>query len=124
RRAFVVHGVDGLDEISTTGATVVFEASEAKVSHHLWTPADFGVPRALLSRLIPDRKEDNIDILHAVLSGKSGPHRDIVLVNAAAALMVAGRVQDLRAGMIVAGESIDSGAAKAKLDSLIAFRPD
>lgn len=122
RRAFVVHGLDGLDEISTTGPTTVYEATAAGgVTQHLWTPSDFGVPRTVLSKLIPDRKEENVDIAHNVLSGASGPHRDIVLVNAAAALLVAGRVNDLRAGMIVAGESIDSGAARRKLEALAAF---
>jgi len=121
RRALVVHGLDGLDEISTTGPTVVYEACEGRITDHLWTPADFGVQRTVVSRLIPDRKEDNVDIAHAVLSGKSGPHRDIVLVNAAAALWIAGRVNDLRAGMVVAGESIDSGAARGKLHSLVGF---
>ena len=121
RRALVVHGLDGLDEISTTGPTVVYESIEGRVQQHLWTPSDFGVQRTVLSRLIPDRKEDNVGIVHAVLSGQSGPHRDIVVVNAAAALYVAGRVDDLRAGVIVAGESIDSGAARSKLQALAAF---
>ena len=121
QRALVVHGVDGLDEISTSGPTFVYEATEGRVRNHLWTPGDFGVPRTVLSRLIPDRNEQNIDIARNVLSGHSGPHRDIVLVNAAAALYVAGRVSDLRAGMIVAGESIDSGAARGKLEALAGF---
>lgn len=122
RRAFVVHGHDGLDEISTTGPTTVYEATAAGgVTQHLWTPSDFGVPRTVLSKLIPDRKEQNVDIAHRVLSGSSGPHRDIVLVNAAAALLVAGRVNDLRAGVIVAGESIDSGSARGKLEALAAL---
>ncbi len=121
RRALVVHGLDGLDEISTTGPTVVFEASSEGVQHHLWTPGDFGVQRTVLSKLIPERKEDNIEIAREVLSGQSGPYRDIVVVNAAAALYVAGRVTDLRAGMIVAGESIDSGAAREKLALLTRF---
>jgi anthranilate phosphoribosyltransferase len=121
RRALVVHGLDGLDEISTTGPTVVFEACEGRVKSHLWTAEDFGVRRTVLSRLIPDRKEENAVIARSVLSGKSGPHRDIVVVNAAAALWIAGRVNDLRAGMIVAGESIDSGAAGGKLDALAGF---
>ena len=120
-RALVVHGLDGLDEISTTGPTVVFEARQGRIQQHLWTPGDFGVPRTVLSRLIPDRQEHNIEIARSVLSGQSGPHRDIVVVNAAAALYVAGRVKDLRAGAIVAGESIDSGAARGKLEALAGF---
>jgi anthranilate phosphoribosyltransferase len=121
RRALVVHGLDGLDEISTTGPTVIYEAFERQVRQHLWTPSDFGVPRTVLSKLIPDSREENPEIARHVLSGRSGPHRDIVLVNSAAALWVAGRVDNLRAAMVVAGESIDSGRARKKLEHLVQF---
>lgn len=121
-RTFVVHGHDGLDEISTTGETTVFEVCGDEIRDHLWTPADFGVPRATLSQLVPASKSQNLEIAQAVLAGKSGPERDIVLVNAAAALLLAGRVNDLRAGVRAAAESIDSGAARTKLAALAAFR--
>jgi anthranilate phosphoribosyltransferase len=118
-RSFVVHSVDGLDEISTTGSTIVFEVAGGRIERHLWEPADFGVSRARLSSLIPFGREENVEIARAVLSGESGPRRDIVLVNASAALVLAGRAKDLRGGVVIAGESIDSGAASAKLASLM-----
>jgi anthranilate phosphoribosyltransferase len=117
-RAFVVHSVDGLDEISTTGSTIAFEVHEGRISRHLWEPSDFGVPRARLSTLIPFGREENVSIAHSVLRGDSGPHRDVVLVNAAAALVLTGRARDFRAGMIMAGESIDSGEARRRLELL------
>lgn len=117
-RAFVVHSVDGLDEISTTGTTMVFEVRGREVIRHLWEPGDFGVPRARLSSLIPFGREENVSIARSILEGESGARREIVLVNAAAALVLAERAKDFRAAMVIAGESIDSGAAKAKLELL------
>jgi anthranilate phosphoribosyltransferase len=117
-RALVVHGLDGLDEISTTGPTMVFEVEGRRVHKHVWTPADFAVPRAIMSKLIPASREENIEWARAILDGASGPARDIVLVNAAAVLYLVGRVKDLRGGVAVAGESIGSGAARAKLEAL------
>ena len=117
-RTFVVHSVDGLDEISTTGSTIVFEVRDRAIQKHLWEPSDFGVPKARLSTLIPFGREENVSIARAVLRGESGPCRDIVLVNAAAALVLADRAKDFRGGMVLAGESIDSGAAAAKLAAL------
>lgn len=118
-RSFVVHSVDGLDEISTTGSTIAFEVVDGRIERHLWEPSDFGVPRARLSSLIPFGSEENIEIARAVLRGESGPRRDIVLVNAAAALVLAGRAKDFRGGVVLAGESIDSGAAAAKLAGMM-----
>ena len=117
-RTFVVHSVDGLDEISTTGSTIVFEVRDGSIKRHLWEPSDFGVPRARLSSLVPSGRDENVAIARAVLRGESGPRRDIVLVNAAAALVLAERARDFRGGMVLAGESIDSGAAAAKLAAL------
>lgn len=117
-RAYVVHAVDGLDEISTTGSTIVFEVGGGGIAKHVWEPADFGVPRARLSSLIPFGREENVQIARDVLAGQSGPRRDIVLVNAAAALVLAGKAKDFRGGMVLAGESIDSGAARRKLEEL------
>lgn len=118
-RAFVVHSVDGLDEISTTGSTIVFEVrGGGEVVRHLWEPSDFGVSRTRLSTLIPFGREENVSIAKAVLRGESGPRRDIVLVNAAAALVLADRAKDFRGAMVLAGESIDSGAAAGRLEAL------
>jgi len=108
-----------LDEISTTGSTIVFEVIEGRIERHLWEPSDFGVHRARLSSLIPFGRGENIEIARAVLRGESGPRRDIVLVNAAAALVLAGRAKDFRGGVALAGESIDSGAALAKLSGMM-----
>jgi anthranilate phosphoribosyltransferase len=118
-RAFVVHSVDGLDEISTTGSTIVFEVrGSGEIVRHLWEPSDFGVPRTRLSTLIPFGREENVSIAKAVLRGESGSRRDIVLVNAAAALVLADRAKDFRGAMVLAGESIDSGAAAGRLEAL------
>jgi anthranilate phosphoribosyltransferase len=118
RRAYVVHGHGGLDEISTTGPTDVYAVENGSVARRVWEPADFGVSRARLEELQGGDAARNAAILRAVLEGRPGPQRDIVLVNAAAGLVVAGLAGDLREGMAVARESIDTGAAWAKLQAL------
>lgn len=120
-RAFVVHGSDGLDEITTTGATTVFEVTGAAVQKHVWEPAHFGVARAHPADLRGGDREVNRSIAIEVLKGTTGPRRDIVLVNASAALLAAGAAESLSRGMQVAAESIDSGASWAKLEALRAF---
>jgi anthranilate phosphoribosyltransferase len=121
--AFVVHGHDGLDEVSTTGPTDVWRVSTGQVEKHLWLPADFGVKRAFLSALAGGDAARNAQITRDILNGASGPPRDIVLVNAAAGLLAAGLVNDLLAGMAEATRSIDSGAASGKLESLQKYFP-
>ena len=122
KRAFVVHGLDGLDEISTTGETLVAEVALNEVNTYLLTPSDFGVPRATMRDLAgSDSAEENAALVRDVLSGAPGPRRDIVLVNAAAALVAAGRAASWLEGVAVAAASIDSGAARGKLESLAAF---
>jgi len=118
RRSFVVHGHDGLDEITTTGATDVFEVTPEGVTKHLWTPADFGVPRTVASSLLGGDSARNAQIAREILSGAEGPARDIVLVNAAAGLLAAGIAPTLHAGVGMAAEAIDSGAARGKLELL------
>jgi anthranilate phosphoribosyltransferase len=120
-RAFVVHGSDGLDEITTTGATLVFEISGSEVRSFEWTPADFGVQPTDASALRGGDRARNAEIATAVLQGARGPHRDIVLVNSAAALMAAGLAANPLDAMQLAAESIDSGAAWKKLQQLAAF---
>jgi anthranilate phosphoribosyltransferase len=115
---FVVHGHGGLDEISTTGPTDVFEVKGEGITKHVWEPADFGVERAEIAALKGGDAVHNAGIVRAVLEGEQGPRREIVLVNAAAGLVVAGIASDLRDGMRLAAESIDSGAAWAKLGML------
>lgn len=119
--AFVVHGSDGLDEITTTGSTIVFEVMGSKVNPLSWSPSDFGVQRANPADLSGGDRATNRQIAIAVLQGERGPRRDIVLVNAAAALLAAGCASDLQTGMRLAAHSIDSGAAWKKVEQLAQF---
>jgi anthranilate phosphoribosyltransferase len=121
RHGFVVHGSDGLDEITTTGPTEVFEIREGGVEARVLEPADFGVRQAAPEDLKGGDAACNLEIARAVLAAEPGPPRDIVLVNAAAALVAAGRVATFLEGMAVAVVSIDSGAAQAKVDALARF---
>jgi anthranilate phosphoribosyltransferase len=120
-RAFVVHGADGLDEISTTGESFVAEVREGVVRAALLRPEDFGVPRAAVGDLQGGDREQNAEIIRRVLSGEPGPKRDIVVVNAAAALVAGGRARDFKEGGQQAEQSIDSGAAQRKLAALAEF---
>ena len=120
-RAFVVHGSDGLDEVTTTGPTLVFEVAGGRALRHTWTPEDFGVPRATPEQLWGGDRDANVDIARRVLGGEHGAARDIVLVNAAASLVAAGATKDLRAAMSLEAESVDSGAARTKLEALARF---
>jgi anthranilate phosphoribosyltransferase len=114
----VAHGHDGLDEVSTTGPTDVWEVTTGHVGKLLWTPADFGVRRASLAALQGGDAARNAQIIQAVLAGEPGPPRDIVLVNAAAGLVVADLAADLKSGLAKASQAIDSGAAAGKLAEL------
>jgi len=118
---FVVHGSDGLDEITTTGPTTVFEIRNGGVEVRMLDPADFGVRRAASEDLKGGDPARNAEIAKAVLAGNPGPPRDIVLVNAAAALVAAGKVATFLEGMAVAVVSIDSGAARGKVQALATF---
>ena len=117
-RAFVVHGSDGMDEVTICGATAVFEVQGGQVRRHEWTPADFGLKTASIDQLNGGDREVNANIARNILAGERGPRRDIVLMNAAAALLVHGKASSLREGMRLAAESIDSGAAREKLEAL------
>jgi anthranilate phosphoribosyltransferase len=123
-RAFVVHGSDGLDEVTTTGSTMVFEVTRCEVHLFSWNPSDFGVRNADAADLSGGDRELNREIAMTVLRGEPGPRRDIVLVNAAAALLAAGLATDLRAGMRLAAASIDTGAALKKVEQLAQFSQD
>ena len=123
RRSFVVHGQDGLDEITTTGPTDVYEVTAAGVFKHVWTPVDFGVDIAHLDSFKGGDSSCNAQMILGILRGGVGPQRDIVLVNAAAGLLAAGLATDSQAGMELAARSIDSGAANAKLELLSRFHP-
>lgn len=120
-RAFVVHGSDGLDEITGSGPTTVFQIDEGSVQKGRWNPGDFGFQPADPAELTGGDPETNAAILRSVLSGEPGPRREVVVMNAAAALLVARRVPDLRSAVAVASESIDNGAASGKLEALRSF---
>ena len=120
-RAFVVHGADGLDEISNTGPSHISEVHEGVVRSSTVRPEDFGLPRASIQDLRGGDRAENALIIRQVLAGEAGPRRDIVLMNAAAALMVGGRARDFKEGVALAARSIDSGAAAAKLAGLVAL---
>ncbi|MDA0708842.1 MAG: anthranilate phosphoribosyltransferase [bacterium] len=115
---FVVHGSDGLDELTTTGPTRVSELKGGSVSTYDVTPGDFGLSQAKPSDLAGGDAEENAAIALAVLKGEAGPKRDIVLLNAAAAIVAGGKAEDLAEGIVVAARSIDSGSALAKLEGL------
>ena len=114
-RAWVVHGEGGLDEVTTFGTTWVAELKDGDVSTHELVPADFGVEPVPLDALAGGDADDNAWITHHVFSGKKSPHRTAILVNTAAALMVAGLVSTVADGATMAAEAIDSLAAQAKL---------
>jgi anthranilate phosphoribosyltransferase len=120
-RAWVVHGADGLDELSTTGPSRVAELRDGAIRTFEVTPEQAGLPRARPDDLKGGDATTNADALRALLDGLRGPYRDIVLLNGAAALVVAGRADDLADGVTRAAEAIDSGAAKAALDGLVAI---
>jgi anthranilate phosphoribosyltransferase len=121
RHGFVVHGSDGLDEITTTGPTLVFEVREGKVEQRELEPADFGVGVAEAADLEGGDKARNLEIANAVLAGERGAARDIVLANAAAALVVADKVDTFLEGVAVSVVSLDSGAARKKVEALARF---
>jgi anthranilate phosphoribosyltransferase len=120
-RAFVVHGADGLDEISNTGPSHISEVHEGVVRSSTVRPEDFGMPRASIQDLRGGDREENAGIIRRILAGEAGPRRDIVLMNAAAALVVGGKGTDLKEGVALAARSIDSGAAAVKLAGLVAL---
>lgn len=126
RRAFVVHGADGLDEISISGETAVAELRDGVVRTYSLTPEDFGLPRAPIETLRGGDAAENAQIIDKIfgrstLHREHGPRRDVVVINAAAALVAAGRAADFLDGAPMAAHSIDSGAAREKLDALVAF---
>jgi len=120
-RAWVVHGSDGIDEITTSGPTAVASLDGGRVSIFEVTPEEAGLPRSKPEQLKGGDPATNADALRGVLAGAPGPYRDIVLLNAGAALIVAGRAKTLKEGAAIAAKTIDSGAARATLDKLIAI---
>ena len=116
--AFVVHGGDGLDEITTTTTTQVSELADGEVNTYTLNPTELGIPTAQPNDLRGGTPEENAAITLDILRGEKGPRRDIVLLNAAAAIVAGGKAEDITAGLAVAEESIDSGQALEKLEKL------
>ena len=119
--AFVVHGADGLDELSTTGINRVSHLRDGWVKDFSLDPAELGLPGAQLEDLRGGTVEENAQITQAILAGERGPRRDVVLLNAAAALVAGGMARDFKEGLQQAAEAIDSGSAREKLEGLVAF---
>ena len=120
-RAWVVHGSDGLDELTTTGPSFVADLKDGKVTTFEVSPQDAGIAIAQPDDLKGGDPDHNAAALNAVLAGEAGPYRDIVLYNAAAALMIADKAQDLKDGVAQATAAIDDGRARQTLDKLIAI---
>ncbi len=120
-RAFVVHGVGGLDEISLAGETQIAEVSNGKVRRFTVVPEDFGLNRAPLDLLRGGDAEENATLIRQIFAGHAGAPRDIVIANAAAALVVTGQASDLRSGAELATQAIQSGSATKKLLQLKEF---
>lgn len=120
-QAWVVHGSDGLDELTTTGPSYVAELKDGKVTTFEVTPADAGLKTASPADLKGGDPETNAEALRALLSGAAGPYRDIVVYNAGAALLVAGKAANIKEGAEMAAAAIDSGAAQGALDKLVAI---
>jgi anthranilate phosphoribosyltransferase len=120
-RALVVHGLDGLDEITITGPTRIAEVREGTVRTCEITPEEFGMTRGTLDDISGGDSVANADIIREILAGTKSPRRDVVLLNAAAALVAAGKADHLADALPLAEKSIDSGAAASKLEALVRF---
>jgi anthranilate phosphoribosyltransferase len=118
-RAWVVHGADGIDEMSTTGHTKVSECRNGAVSTFYVHPSDFGIPKAERADLLGGDAAANAAIVREVLAGRKGPRRDVVLLNAGASLFVGGRAASVREGIERAAHAIDSGATSSTLEAMI-----
>ena len=119
--AMIVHGSDGLDEITLTGPTYVSELRDGKVSNYMIQPEELGLDKCSRSDLKGGCAEDNASIIRELLDGKDSPKRNVVALNTAAAMVVGGKAADLKEGLEEAYTSIDSGAAKAALEKLVAM---
>jgi anthranilate phosphoribosyltransferase len=121
QRALVVHGADGLDEISVSGETFVSEVHNGQIRRFTITPEHFSLVRSPIETLRGGTAAENATFIRAVLDNQPGPRRDVAVINAAAALVVSGIAKDFRDGAQLAGNAISSGLAKQKLAALVAF---
>jgi anthranilate phosphoribosyltransferase len=119
QRAWVVHGADGIDEVSTTGYTKVSECREGAVNTFYVHPSDFGIAKSDPASLKGGDAAANAAIVRAVLAGERGPRRDVVLLNAGIGLFIAGRVSSIPEGLAVATKAVDSGAAQDRLQQMV-----
>ena len=115
-RALVFHGEDGLDELTLSGPSVVWRLEEGEIDRTVLVPEDAGLARRPVSEVLGGSAEVNAGIARRVLEGAPGPHRDIAVLNAAAAIVVSGRAEDMPEGVVMAAEAVDSGAAGAALE--------
>ena len=118
-RVYVVHGMDGLDEITTTDETVVAELDDDVIKTYRIKPEDFDLPRVTLDDLIVEGPDESAEVVRDVLAGRPGPARDIVVLNAAAGIAAGGGAPDLKTGAVKAAEAIDSGSANAVLEKVV-----
>ncbi|HEV3002342.1 MAG TPA: anthranilate phosphoribosyltransferase [Solirubrobacteraceae bacterium] len=118
-RALVVSSADGLDELSTSAPTTVVEVNGARIERYTVTPADCGLPEAPPDAVAGGRPEDNAATTRAILAGEHGPHRDLAVLNAGAAIYAGGRADSIAEGVAAAQEAIDSGAAARTLDAYV-----
>ncbi len=118
-RAFVVHGRDGVDEVSVSAPTLVGEVSGGDVKLYEFTPEELGIPRRRLRDVCIDSPEESLRMGFSVLEGEEGPHRDMVLLNAVFGILVSGKTDDRKTALEMAKESIDSGRAKEKLEAFV-----
>jgi len=118
-RAFVVHGADGLDEITITGETKISEVRAGEVKTYYLTPEDFGIKRAPIDQIQGGDASRNAEIIRNVLANQGGTHLDVVLLNAAAGLVAGGRARNLREAISLARESVESGEALSRLNRLM-----
>ncbi len=121
RRALVVHGRDGLDEITITGATKIAEVRDGQVRSYEVTPEEFGLHRAPLSEIAGGDAQENAEIIRRILNGERSPRRDVVLINASAALVASGRSDTIHEAVPIAAYAIDSGHARQRLELLVEF---
>jgi anthranilate phosphoribosyltransferase len=122
KRALVVHGADGLDEISISGTTIVAELTEGVVNTYTISPEEFGISKAPAEALYCAKKEENKECALQILKGRPGPGFDIVRLNAAAALYAAGKAVSIQEGVLAATKALISGAAFKKLEEITRFR--
>jgi anthranilate phosphoribosyltransferase len=120
-RALVVHGSDGLDEITITGSTRIAEVRDGLVHTYEVTPEEFGLERATLDDVSGGDAQLNAGLIREILQGKKSARRDVVLLNAAAALVASGRADHLRDALPLARQAVDSGSAAQKLQALVEF---